>query len=606
MSCPSRQSTLIRDEESSSSSHAPACQKDIFIGQLDQTLARFGDDPSGHPPPKPTTAEESLIRTYAPKSLEAPFQELYSILYPCLRPRQSATEDATTASAILMGPRGSGKSLLVERCLAACQHSKGNNDREETNEGARFRKVLVNGIVVRGEDVPSVVYEIIRQLSDMAMQEDTSTSRQDDNQGSNKNTEGNQEESPRKRRRRRPKDDDEYLLRLRKSTFTSNLALLESTLKMAEVDRIPIVLILDELDAFILNSKGTGGDTQQHRQLLLYHLLDRVATPGSNLTLIGLTSNFTALTQMEKRIRSRAEGTSKIVYVRPPATYDQLLQILVEDKLQGCPVQDQIAALIVTPTTTRQNQNQPPQPEEEEAERIIHTMQREFRMGRDMRWFCRVLYSALSLYRFDCVLSGENSTNKPPSFSSDYFVQALAMMGSLCLSDSAAASATKQSSLCLVDGVAVDPRLQASLLDLSQPQVALLLSARRILTREAHLEQALMTNNDDTVGVAPLTLQRMIREYKSFRRGTKTNEELLTTAAKQLLERGVLLPSLDHSGGGPLQYHVSLSYQTLDPYSLSRLPLHLPVAMERELEDALQRNLLACSTALKEWGRKIN
>jgi Cdc6-like AAA superfamily ATPase len=579
----------------SASNAAPLFQHDIFVEQLDRTIARFGDDPSGHPPPKPTTAEESLIRTYAPTSLEAPFQELYSILYPCLRPRKSPTEDATTASAILMGPRGSGKSLLVERCLAACQHSQA--DDKETNGGARFRKVVVNGIVVRGEDVPSVVYEIIRQLSDMAMREDAPLN--DDNVG----LDG--DESTPKRRRRGLKEDDEYLLRLRKSTFTSNLTLLENTLKMAEIDRIPILLVLDELDAFILNSKGTGGDTQQHRQLLLYHLLDRVATPGSNLTLIGLTSNFTALTQMEKRIRSRAEGTSKIVYVRPPVSYDQLLQILVHDKLQGCPVQDQISALLSPSTATQPNENQPPQPENEDRERIAQTMQREFRMGRDMRWFCRVLYSALSLYRFDCVLSGKSSS-KPPSFSPDYFVSALAMMGSLCLSDTPTASATKQSSLCLVDGVAVDPRLQASLLDLSQPQVALLLSARRILTREAHLEQALMTNNDNTVGVAPLTLQRMIREYQSFRRGIKTNEELLTTAAKQLLERGVLCPSLDHSGGGPLQYHASLSYQTLDPYSLSRLPLHLPVAMERELEHALQRNLMDCSTALKEWGRKTN
>ena len=606
--------------------------QDTFIDQLDQTLARFSDDPSRRSPStrgdddeeEEEKEEKSMIRAYAPKHLERPFQELYSILYPCLRPRRSSTEDVTTTSAIVMGPRGSGKSLLVERCLAACQHAGAVQESETTSskdskKKVPFRKVAVNGIVVRGEDVPSVVYEIIRQLSDMALHgEETFKSNPEEgkhNAGNNTHKEDeeddNNADAPRKRRRLRRKEQDEYLLRLRKSTFTSNLALLESTLKMAEVDRIPVVLILDELDAFILKSREGG--TQQHRQLLLYHLLDRVATPGSNLTLIGITSNFMALTQMEKRIRSRAEGTSKIVYVRPPATYEQLLQILVEDKLWNCPVQKEISKLLqsiatVTTGTETKHESDPKQ----DARRITNAFQREFRMGRDLRWFCRVLSTAVSLYRLDCVLVLEDTSkannidfkNPPVPFAPNYLMEALAMMGCLNVSDEPIVSDTKQSSLCLVEDVAVDPRLQASLLDLSEPQVALLLAARRILARQAHLEQAVVTANDDTVGLAPLTLQRMMKEYQSFRRAAK--EEVLMVAAQHLLERGVLVPSLDHVGGGPLQYHVSLSYQTLDPYSLKRLPLHLPVGMERELGDALQRNLLNCSTALKEWGRKTN
>ncbi len=560
-------------------------QNKIVLQQLDQTISRCGDDPSEHPPRKPTTAEESLIRTYAPKNLELPFQELYSILYPCLRPRKSSSEGSTTASAILMGPRGSGKSLLLERCLAACQHA---------HERARFRKVFVNGIVVRGEDVPGVVYEIIRQLSDIALDEQAPRNI-DENEESRAQKEHGQDSQ--KRRRLHHKEQDEHLLRLRKSTFTSNLALLESTLKVAEVDQIPIVLVLDELDAFILKSKGYGGDTQQHRQLLLYHLLDRVATPGSNLTLIGLTSNFTALTHMEKRIRSRAEGTSKIVYVRPPSSFEQLLQIL-QDKLYECPVQDQVYR-ILSPATPPLSES-----DDEQADRVSYAMKREFAMGRDLRWFCQVLSSALSLYRFDFILNGE--VKRLPPFTPNYLVQSLAMMGSLCLSDTPRTSTTRQSNICLVEGVAVDPRLQASILDLSQPQVALLLAAKRILAREAHSEQAIIVQ-DDSVGLAPLTLQRMLQEYQSFRRGVQSyKEELLTAAAIQMFERGVLVPSLDHSGSGPLQYQVSQVYQTLDPYSLSRLPVHLPISIERELEEALQQDLLNCSTALKEWGRKTN
>lgn len=547
------------------------------IKKLDETILRFSDDPSGHPAATPATAEESFIRTFAPHNLETPFQELYSILQPCLRPRA----DATTASAILMGPRGSGKSLLVDRCLEACRQA----------HGSKFRKVTVNGIIVRGEDVPSVVYEIIRQLSDIALNEEApvaaekKTKKNDDEILVDANKASTEEIQPKKKRRRR-KQEDEYLLRLRRSTFTSNLALLESTLKMAEVDRIPIVLILDELDAFILHSK----ESQQHRQLLLYHLLDRVATPGSNLTLVGLTSNFSALTQMEKRIRSRAEGTSKIVYLKPPTTYEQLERILA-DKLGDCEVLNGLKKYILVEGCDK----------DEQAQRVLYTLQREFRMGRNLRWFGRVLCTAISLYRFDCVLATDGEA---PKFEGGYFVKALNMAGSLCLTDTAATSATKQSSICLVDGVAVDPRLQASLLDLSQSQIALLLAAKRILSREAHTEHAVVMNGD-SIGVAPLTIQRMIREYASFRRGIQaSSDEMLTEAARQLLERGVLVPSLDHSGGGPMQYHVSASFETLDPYSFSRLPLHFPLALNRELDEAIRQNLVKCPTALKEWGRK--
>ena len=196
-----------------------------------------------------------------------------------------------------------------------------------------------------------------------------------------------------------------------------------------------------------------------------------------------------------------------------------------------------------------------------------------------------------------------------PKFKAEYFIQALAMTGSLCLTDSQAISATKQSNLCLEQGVAVDPRLQASLLDLSQSQVALLLAAKRILAREAHLEHSVGLTGETAAAavLAPLTLQRMIHEYQSFRRGIQSySDELLKEAAHQLLERGVLVPSLDHSGAGPMQYHISFSFETLDPYSLSRLPLHFPTDLNRELDEALKQNLMNCSTALNEWGRKTN
>lgn len=573
--------------------------RQLLLENLDQTIFRLSDDPSAHPPQAPTTEEESLIRTFAPKNQESAFQELFSLLYPCLRPRLDESDDSTTASAIIMGPRGSGKSLLVERCLAACQHQA----RTQTKQPANYRKVMINGIVVRGEDVPSVVYEMIRQLSDIALMSPPGSQNSTDAADSKptaktegeqlmpevhatgskspNNGDGDPEEDPEETRRKRLRSEkDEHLLRLRKSTFTSNLALLESIFQMAEVDRIPIVLILDEFDA-LLDQKGD-------RQVLLYHLLDRVATPGSNLILLGLTSSFVALTQMEKRIRSRAEGTSKIIHVRPPTSYEQLREMLGE-KFRDSMIQTEIGRYFSP-------QKKDGTGEDHATRNVTYTLQREFRMGRDLRWFTRVLSSALSLYRYDCI-SEAPSQQSLPSFSPEYFMEALMMMGATSLSDATNTSATHQDGLCLVNGMAISPRLQA-LLDMSQPQVALLLAARRILNRDAQRE---------LVVTVPLTFERMLQEYQSFRKGVRTySVGTLKSAAYQLLERGLLVPSIDHSGRGPFQYHVSLSYQNLDPYAFSRLPLHLPVDMEREFEEALKRNLLDCSTGLKEWGRKTN
>ena len=157
-----------------------------------------------------------------PVGLEKPFHELYSLLHPCLVGRQ---ENANRA-ALVMGMRGSGKTLLVEHtidCLA--------------REQCHFRVVRLNGLVIRGDDVGFAVKEMIRQLSDIAMVESTK-----DNilsPGREKKMNG--------------------LLRLRKSSFTSNLALLNEVLRMACIDGIPILVVLDEFDSLLGSSASRMG-----------------------------------------------------------------------------------------------------------------------------------------------------------------------------------------------------------------------------------------------------------------------------------------------------------------------------------------------------------
>lgn len=562
-------------EDPSGPENKMTTDRDGLVQDIDEAIARFSTGTASavtssieEDKSKENGDEHSIIQRYEPKLLQSQFQQLFSVLSPCL----CREEDTMTAAAILMGPRGSGKSLLLDRCFAACRH---------LHPSKKFRKVVINGILSRGEDVPSVVYEIIRQLSDIAFDETPSWEGDDDEYGDNDGSSTVSAEASNRRKRR--KIQSRHMLRQRKSTFTSNLALLESTLKIAEVDQIPIIIILDELDSFT---------DEGERQIILYHLLDRVATPGSNLCLIGMTSSFTTLTMLEKRIRSRAEGTSKVIYVAPLSSHQDLIKV-IEHNLDGLRFSDQILSILNPPDTSQPTTSTTSTSTNDESNsRIRSCIERECRFGKDMRWYSRIFTCALSLYRLDVMMTSESHELQLPTFSSRYLSDALVMCGAN-ISDDSQQSATQQSNFNLWEKQAIDPRLQA-ILDLSPPQVAILLSARRILSREAHREDV----------VIPLTLRRIFQEYESFRKGTK--KESLLPAALQLLERGVLLPSMDHSGGGPLQYNFSELYKTLDSYSLRSLPLHLPYEIDHELGEALKNRQLNCSTALSEWGRKVN
>jgi Cdc6-like AAA superfamily ATPase len=680
-----------------------------FFRNLDATIASFGDGHVFLDNEKTTTLkhsnnndteqenrveiEEGILKRFSPAGLEDPFKQLYSIIFPALYrapikyrspPQNGKKEDpsadtnngiespdvlsslpntfiSSSSAAILMGVKGSGKTLLLERVLAAC--------REQLQHSGRhlYRMVEINGIVSRGEDVASVVYEMIRQLSGIAYrsikmtkkskspmkpnspdeegkdEKPSSMDSNDDIDNSRKNGGTNEiigrgrdriddgketfdehekaitlyeddDKTTRKRKRRHRKRKqrkiEKHMLRLRKATFNSNLALLESILKLAATDNIPILLNLDELDSFT---------DEGERQMLLYHFLDRVATPGSNLILVGMTSSFSALTLLEKRIRSRAEGTAKIIYLRTPPTYQALLELL-ECKLEGCtlcrdildrmphPKDAETVANAVLSKEKSHTHGDVSQDDGENTEAIIkisNAMEREFRLGKDIRWFSRVIATSLTLYRNDCIMEvSRNAANTmecdsrsgiPLSFRAKYVWNAMAMMGASVF-DSTVAS--RQPDLCIIDDSIVSPRLQA-LLDLSTPQVALMLSARRILKREEHRDQAVL---------APLTMERMLKEHESFRRGSISmgDSKLLKRAVYHLMQQGLLVPSIDHSGGGPLQYDVTKIYRYLDPYVLSRLPLHVPVDIDRELGKALEQNLLECPTALKEWGKSIS
>lgn len=453
--------------------------------------------------------------------------DLYRLLFPCL------VEHKNNVAAFVMGRRGCGKSRLVENCLSRMDQSK-------------FHTLRLNGLALRGNDVSSAVVELVRQLSELERVEAL----------------------------------DSDLLRLKRTNFTWNLELLDEMFRLAKVGKCPILIILDEMDAFAGSSANLDVTTNMmdrsaDRQLLLYHILDRVATRGSSLCFIGISSHLKSISLLEKRVRSRAEGSSKIIFVKPFESYDALIELLLR-KFDGPgglrPILEEWLSSTIETT-------------DETVMQLRKCFEQSYKEGKDLRWFIRVASVALALFREECrvVLCDENtSRSQTCAFHPKYFVEALTIMGA-------------PTSGCDLESTLAEPRIRA-LKDLPEPHVSLLLAARRLLTRDGKVDAP-----------KPLTFDRILNEYQSFKKGYSNRcSRLLFRSFTQMLETDVFRPSLDHSGGGALQYDYCWSAEEMDLTSLSRMPLHLPYEVEAELTRALKDQLLDCSTALQEWGKKEN
>jgi hypothetical protein len=464
-------------------------------------------------------------RTFA--ELTEADDDLYRLLSPCL------VEHANNVAAFVMGPRGCGKSRLVENCLSRMDQSK-------------FHTLRLNGLAIRGSDVGSAVFELVRQLSELALVEAV----------------------------------DSDLLRLKRTNFTWNLELLDEMFRLAKVGSCPILIIMDEMDVFAGSSAKLDVTTNMNnrsadRQLLLYHILDRVATRGSSLCFIGMSSHLESISLLEKRVRSRAQGTSKTIFVKPLASYATLIDLLLQ-KFDGAGalrsmVQGWLRTTIETDDAAILNLRQ--------------RFERSYMKGNDLRWFTRVMKVALALFREETrvALCNENTSQTATcAFHPKYLIEALSIM------DAPTKGYEHESTV-------TDPRI-CVLKDLSEPQVSLLLAARRLLTRDGNADMP-----------KPLTFDRILNEYQSFKRGNPNRGgRLLLRSFTQMLEMDVFRPSSDHSGGGALQYEYAWSLEDMDATSLSRMPLHLPYEIEAEVTRALKDQLLDCSTALQEWGKKQN
>jgi len=168
-------------------------------------------------------------------------------------------------SVLLIGPRGSGKSLLVKTILEELSKTKGVRQ--------NMLEVNLNGLAQT--DDRSALLEITRQLQ-------------------LENTVG-----------------DKVF-----GSFAENLAFLLDSLKSGGQESQSILFILDEFDLF----------TNHKNQSLLYNLFDVSQSAQTPLCVIGLTCRLDVVELLEKRVKSRF--SHRQIHLFNSETFEDYLQVV--------------------------------------------------------------------------------------------------------------------------------------------------------------------------------------------------------------------------------------------------------------------------------------
>lgn len=162
-----------------------------------------------------------------------------------------------------------------------------------------------------------------------------------------------------------------------------------------------------------------------------------------------------------------------------------------------------------------------------------------------------------------------------------------------------------------------------SLLDLSGPQVAVLLAARRIEARddaranaedeiESTRKRGISGGGSSSLMALPLTYQRIQDEYTtSFVASGRYTissdrypQHVLYRSCMDLMEIDIIRLKKEICGGGAFQY--GHNDMLSSGANISHAPLHVNLDWDLEFMGALKTGLLHCSTALREWGMKMN
>lgn len=606
-----------------------------------------------------STADEGSFQ-FAPLGLEQEFKELYQLL-------EKGLIDKTNVSALLMGSRGEGKSLVLDRCLMALQHHS------KKIEQVGFRVVRLNGILLKGQNVSIVVSEIVNQLCEIVSKEKSKLNkdrflrndaqqhkRQKMNDGdidelstcTNDGQDQNGEwievvDDSLKQKLHALGQKQAHMFRTRTSTFSSSMACLDEAFELSSIDSVPILIVLDELDSFLPKARSTEASSTSSaivkndsnysttssasRDLLLYHLLDRIAGKGSLISMVGLCARLTTISSYEKRVKSRAQGTSKIVHFSVGKGHEEqndccetLVNIIMSnfdicthglDNDSNIFLQELyniVKEILLPKIDNDQNSSSEKEAALDRKNRIQKLFQVQRDLGQSIRWFCRVISVSLGLYVED-ITDSVDTTKKMIKFDESYIIEGLSVMDAdMFLSDDIARVTMDNDESDDEDNVeelsTISPRVN-DLIQLSGAQVAVLLSSKRILKRDA---QSMQNETSSMKNMArPLTYERIRREYDtSFLQQNKSSgpdryDEVAFFKSFLDLLGVMFFPSKDHTGKGPNQYYFSKKYSRGGIWHemLKKTPVHLNLHIDDDLLRCLDANLLKCSSALKEWAR---
>ncbi|KAG0292349.1 origin recognition complex subunit 4, partial [Linnemannia gamsii] len=191
-------------------------------------------------------------------------------------------ETGESNSCLILGPRGTGKTMLVRQALQELEKQfrisnqdeyDDHDDMELDDKRKDFMVIHLNGLVQTDDRM--ALKEIMRQLS-----------REGESELGESNT-----------------------------SFSDSLPSLLTFLKAGTRAQYPIIFILDEFDLF----------AQHTKQSLLYNLFDVAQSAEWPIAVIGVTCRMDALELLEKRVKSRF--SHRHYYTFPPGDYHDYIDI---------------------------------------------------------------------------------------------------------------------------------------------------------------------------------------------------------------------------------------------------------------------------------------
>jgi len=197
---------------------------------------------------KTSILKQLQSRSCLPTGYDTHFQQLQNLL-------KQTVDLGEGNSMLIIGPRGCGKTALLNHTIATVKESCTN----------QFILVYLNGMVC--QDDQQSLKEIAKQIC--------------------------------------PKEaEGEMLVDANMATFASTMTFLLETLNSGNKDRQSVVFILDEFDLF----------TVHRNQHLLYNLFDLSQSRSTPIAVIGLTCRQDVMELLEKRVKSRFSHRQMALY----------------------------------------------------------------------------------------------------------------------------------------------------------------------------------------------------------------------------------------------------------------------------------------------------